>query len=250
MGLDRKLIKDNIIKSITIKQTPTGEWLYSLRLWIDKKEFPETPNNPTGIDIGVKDFVATSKGELISPDKKKLRKLNAKLKIVSNKFSKTKNPSRKEYLRLIRARLYKKKSNYIRDFLHKVSTKLVTENQGLVIENLTFGKWKESLKPIRRVAQDYSYGSFISMLEYKSDKFNKILSKVSAYRTSQTCPNCYSHIGPESKAIRHRTCSSCNSTFHVDVGASQVILQVSKGLDLRKAEVQPKDSDEEFLIDV
>ena len=122
------------IKSATISVTPTGKYFVSI-LYDTKEEIPtKAPieeNTTIGIDLGIKDFAITSGGEVFE-NPKYLRKAQSKLKYVQRKYSKYKGKRTKKKL----AKLHEDVVNKRKDFLHKVSTKLIRENQTIAIETL------------------------------------------------------------------------------------------------------------------
>lgn len=106
----------------------------------DGRDFPSKGNitydGTIGIDVGIKDFAVCSNGDVYK-NPKYLEKSTVKLKQLQRRFSKAKKGgNRREKIRKRLARQYEKVTNQRTDYLHKISTKLVRENQAIIIEDL------------------------------------------------------------------------------------------------------------------
>lgn len=207
-----------IIKSATISVTPTGKYFVSI-LCDTKEEKPTkapiNENTTIGVDLGIKDFAITSEGEVFE-NPKYLRKAQSKLKYVQRKYSKYKGKRTKKKL----AKLHEDVVNKRKDFLHKVSTQLIRENQTIAIETLAV----ENMVKNHNLAQaisDVSWSTFVSMLEYKADWYGKNILRIGRFApSSKTCSNC----GVINKELqlkdREWTCSSCSAVLDRDVNAA------------------------------
>lgn len=127
------------VRSVTVSKTKTDKYYVSV-LVEDGKELPSkepiTYEGTIGIDVGIKDFAVCSNGDVFQ-NPKYLEKATDRLNIIQKRFSKSKKGgNRYERLRKQLARQYEKVTNRRTDFLHKVSTKLVRENQAIIIEDL------------------------------------------------------------------------------------------------------------------
>lgn len=130
---------DGKVCSVTVSKTPTGKYFISV-LVDDGKEIPVKPavryDTSIGIDVGIKDFAVCSNGDVYA-NPKYLEKSETRLKVLQRRFSKTKKGSnRRERTRKILARQYEKVSNQRNNFLHQVTSKIVRENQTIIIEDL------------------------------------------------------------------------------------------------------------------
>src|SRR3990167_5591364 len=164
-----------IIKSATISITPTGKYFASI-LVDTKQENPiKTPVNEKttiGIDLGIKSFLVASNGlEIENP--KNLRKAQSKLKYVQRKYSKNKGKRTKQRLAL----LHEKGVNKRKDFLHKVSTKLIRENQTIALETLNVAGMVKNHNLAQSI-NDVSWSTFVTMLEYKADWYGKNILRI------------------------------------------------------------------------
>jgi putative transposase len=210
-------IKGNI-KRATISRTPTGKYFASI-LVDTKTEAPAKEpikgNTTVGIDLGIKDFAISSNGEVFE-NPKHLRKAQSKLKYIQRKYSKNKGKRTKHKLAI----LHEKVANKRKDFLHKVSSKLIRENQTICLETLNV----EGMMKNNKVAQaisDASWATFVSMLEYKADWYGKNIIRIGRFApTSKTCSNCGNINNELTLNDRSWTCPKCNSVLDRDVNAA------------------------------
>lgn len=207
-----------IIKSATINVTPTGKYFVSI-LCDTKEEIPtKTPtkeNTTIGIDLGIKDFAITSEGEVFE-NPKYLRKTQSKLKYVQRKYSKYKGKRTKKKL----AKLHENVVNKRKDFLHKVSTQLIRENQTIAIETLAVKNMVKNHN-LAQAISDASWSTFVSMLEYKADWYGKNILRIGRFSpSSKTCSNCGAINKELQLKDREWTCSNCSSVLDRDVNAA------------------------------
>lgn len=207
--------------TITISKKPSGRYFVSVIVEIEdvviEKQKP-VKETAIGIDFGLKTFLTTSKGEKIySPEflKKNLAKLQ---KLSKNHSKKQKGSKNKEKERIKLARLHEKISNQRLDFLHKLSSKLISENQTICIEDLNLTGMS---KLWGRKINDLSYYSFTQMLLYKSVWNGKNLIKIGRFDpSSQICSNCGYRNHNLKIADRTWECSNCHSKLDRDVNAA------------------------------
>lgn len=127
------------VNSVVVSKTPTDK--YYISVLVDNGEElpakkPISYENAIGIDVGIKDFAVCSNGDVYE-NPKYLEKSTMLLKKLQKIFSKSKKGgNRRDKLRLRLARQYEKVTNQRNDYLHKVSTKIVRENQTIIIEDL------------------------------------------------------------------------------------------------------------------
>jgi len=207
-----------IIKSATISVTPTGKYFVSI-LCDTKEELPtKAPikeSTTIGVDLGIKDFCITSEGEVFE-NPKYLRKAQSKLKYVQRKYSKYKGKRTKKKL----AKLHEDVVNKRKDFLHKVSTKLISENQTIAIETLAVKNMVKNHN-LAQAISDVSWSTFVTMLEYKADWYGKNILRIGQFApSSKTCSNCGAINKELQLKDREWTCSNCSSVLDRDVNAA------------------------------
>ena len=207
-----------IIKSATISVTPTGKYFVSI-LCDTKEEIPtKVPikeSTTIGIDLGIKDFAITSEGEVFE-NPKYLRKAQNKLKYVQRKYSKYKGKCTKKKL----AKLHEDVVNKRKDFLHKVSTQLIRENQTICLETLSVKNMVKNHN-LAQAISDASWSTFVSMLEYKADWYGKNILRIGQFSpSSKTCSNCGTINKELQLKDREWTCSNCSTVLDRDVNAA------------------------------
>jgi len=206
------------IKSATVSKTPTGKYFVSI-LCDTKKELPKKAPikeaTTIGIDLGIKDFAITSEG-IVFENPKNLRKAQFKLKYVQRKYSKNKGKRTKQRLAL----LHEKVVNKRKDFLHKLSSKLISENQTIALEDLAVKNMVKNHK-LAQAISDVSWSTFVTMLEYKADWYGKNILRIGRFApSSKTCGNCGAINHELTLKDREWTCSDCSTVLDRDVNAA------------------------------
>ena len=206
------------IKSATITATPTGKYFVSI-LCDTKEELPSKApikeNTTIGVDLGIKDFLITSDGEVVS-NPKYLRKAQSKLKYAQRKYSKHKGRRTKKKL----AKLHEKVVNKRKDFLHKVSTQLIRENQTIALETLAVKNMVKNHNLAQSIS-DASWSTFVTMLEYKANWYGKNILRIGQFAPStKTCSNCGAINKELTLKDREWTCGSCSTALNRDVNAA------------------------------
>jgi putative transposase len=221
--LKQHILCENI-KFITISKTKTNKYFVSVTCDVDVKSL--TSNKEIiGIDVGVKDFATLSTGEKIQ-NKKHFHKKLKKLKYNQKQLSKKKKDSSKRNKQKVKvAKIHEKITNDKMDFLHKLSNRLVNENQVICIEDLDVKNMMEKSK-LSRYIQECSWGEFFRQLEYKCNWYGKTLIKIDRYfPSSKTCNNCGYIKEDLNLQDRHYNCPSCNVEIDRDINASLNVLQ-------------------------
>jgi putative transposase len=200
----------------------------------------------TGIDLGIIDFATFSNGNKVKapkPLKKKLHRLR-KLQPASNpggdlrdalpqaprNLSKKQRCSRRrEVARVKVAKLHAKISDTRTDFLHKLSTKVISENQTIALEDLNISGLIKNRK-LSRAISDLGWRSFRTMLEAKSIMYGRDLRIIDRWEpTSQKCSCCGEKGGKKELSVREWQCLFCLAIHDRDINASLNILKVAGG---------------------
>ena len=220
------------IKNATVSKAPSNKYFVSL-LVEEEDAFGTSKSNEVGIDLGIKDFAITSNGIKYHLNTQHIKKLEKKLKRLQKQFSRTMPKSQNHEKRRIKLAIqYDKITNFKDDFFHKLSRKLVDENQVIAIESLKIKNMVKNHKLAKSI-QDSSWNKFITMLEYKSKWQSncKVVKIDTFFPSSQICSYCgYRNPKVKDLSIREWECPKCHTTHDRDINASINILNEGKRL--------------------
>lgn len=241
------------IRTCTIKRTPTNKYLVSI-LVEDGKLLPikQEPafSQSIGIDTGIKSFTVTSEGEVIDNPrhfiksqeklKKKQQSFSRKLRLSGHKKG---NPLGKNALKVKMevALLHEHVANQRKDFLHKLSTKLIRENQSVCVEDLNVKGMMANRKLAKHIG-DLGLGMFYRFLQYKADWAGKHVLECGRWdASSKTCHKCGWHYKGLTLDQRSWICGNpeCGYTHDRDMNAalnikSMAFLRYTKGYNARR----------------
>lgn len=227
------------VTSVVVSKTPTGKYYISV-LVDNGKELPAkediTYDGTIGIDVGLKDFAVCSNGDVYK-NPKYLEKSTAKLKQLQRRLCKAKKGgNRREKLRKRLAKQYEKVTNQRTDYLHKISTKLVRENQAIIIEDLNVKGMMKNHHLARSIGS-VGWSTFFSMLEYKCEWYGKTLIRIGRFQPSSKMCGC-GYVNRQLKlSDRTWTCPKCGTINDRDLLAAQNIKRF--GLQEQKLLTQP-----------
>jgi putative transposase len=188
----------------------------------------DTKNQSIGIDLGIKTFAVMSNGEkAVSPCYKAL---DRRVRKRQKKLARSKNGSkRRDKIRIKIAKLHNQVADTRKDFLHKLSTKIVSENQTIVLEDLNVSGLVKNRKLARAISQQ-GWREFRGLIEAKSEKYGRKFVVISRWEpTSQVCSNCGYKWGKIELSIRSVLCMNCGTEHDRDENASVNIEMVGMG---------------------
>ena len=212
------------IKTVTVSSYPSGKYFASILTEIEG----DNPNASTdgkvvGIDLGLTHFAIVSDGNKVSKydNSKHLAKHEKNLKRKQQKLAKKQkgSSSRHKYRKVV-ARVYERVTNSRLDFLHKLSRKLVNENQVVVVENLHV-KGMVRNHNLAKAISDVGWGMFVNFLAYKLEqKGGKLVEINRWFPSSKLCSNCYHQVLELPLDVREWTCPHCGTHHDRDGNAA------------------------------
>ena len=218
------------LKTCWIKKSKTGKYFISM-LTNNNKEFPTKPSpnfqKSIGIDVGIKTFAVTSNGEKfenprnLNNARKRLRKLNQSFsrKLIKGKPLSNNAGKAKQELALA----HEKVTNQRKDFLHKLSTKLIRENQTICVEDLNVRGMLANHNLAKSIS-DASWGMFFGFLKYKADWYGKNILECGRFEPSSKMCSVCGHIKQDlTLADKVWLCGSCGAKHDRDENAAQNI---------------------------
>lgn len=212
------------IYNITIKKTPTNKYFASLCCELPESEYVEPKFEACGFDLGIKDFAIFDSGEVIE-NPKYYRKTEYRIKKTQRILSKCVKFSKNyKKVQLKLAKLHEKIKNQRKDFQHKLSRKIVNENQVIVSEDLNVKGMLKNHKLAKSIA-DASFCSFCNMIAYKANEQHRQYVKIGTfYPSSKLCHCCGFKYKGLKLEERFWTCPDCGTFLDRDENAAINIL--------------------------
>lgn len=222
----------NGIRSATLSKTKSGKYFLSILIDIDAKEYKKFEHTgcDVGIDLGVKDFVITSDGEVFE-NKHFLKSEEIKLKKLQRQLSKKQKGSNNRNKQRIRlAKVHECISNKKNTYIHSVVNELLKLYDTIYMENLNIQGMLKNHK-LAKAISEVGFCRFKSVLSYKAAQNGKNVEFIDRfYPSSKTCSNCGNVYSNLSVSEREWTCCKCGTHHDRDVNAAMNILSEGKRL--------------------
>jgi putative transposase len=210
-----------VMKTVTVSRDVSGDYYASI-LMEDGIEQPAVSHDGKiiGIDVGLESFAVTSDGSKFDT-KKFFRKAERNLKRKQQNLSrKVKGSKRRNKARVQVARVHARVANQRKDYLHKLSRRIVDENQVIAVEDL-FVKGMMANHCLAKSIGDAGWGMFTGMLKYKAARAGKGYIEVNRFfPSSKTCSCCLHAQASMSLQVRTWTCDSCGTRHDRDVNVA------------------------------
>jgi putative transposase len=227
--------------TITVKLSPSRRWTVSLLVDVEIETWPESPNQ-IGLDLGITSLIALSNGDKVA-NPKSFKKKRKKLRKVQKALSRKKKDSNNRHkARLKVAKVHTEISDARQDFLHKLTTRLVRENQVIAVEDLAVKNMVKNRKLSLSIS-DASWGEITRQLEYKCNWYGRTFVKIDRwFPSSKRCGHCGHVVDKLLLNIREWDCPKCSTHHDRDVNAARNILAAGLAVSVCGATVRPEQS--------
>jgi putative transposase len=205
--------------TVTVSRDPAGRWFVSLLCQCAVEPHPAS-DSVVGIDAGITSLVTLSTGEKI-PNPRHQRRDRARLARAQRRLARTqKGSANRDKARLKVARVHARISDRRKDFLHKLTTRLVRDNQAVVIEDLSVRNMVRN-HHLARAISDAAWRQMRAMLEYKCEWYGRDPIVIGRwYPSSKTCSACGRMASSLPLAVRERECVNCGVRHDRDINAA------------------------------
>jgi putative transposase len=241
----REIPEDCIPSTITVKLDASGRWFASLL--VDGRVGDPTTNithlpksdKQIGLDMGITSLIATSNGNKVA-NPKHFKQLRKKLKRIQKALSrKQKGSNNRQKAKLQVAKVHAQITDARLDFLHKLTTQLVRENQTIVVEDLAIKNMVKNHKLALSIS-DASWGELIRQLAYKCEWYGRELIKIDHwFPSSKRCGSCGQIVDKLPLNIREWECPKCGMNHDRDINAAHNILAAGLAVSVCGANIRP-----------
>lgn len=216
----------------TVSKSKSGKYFVAVAYEVEIIKLPEPSNYAIGIDLGIKEFAVLSTGEIIANPqwlKSSAKKLSSSQRRLSKKQQGSKN---REKARRKVAVQHEKVTNQRKDFLHKLSKRLIIENQVICLEGLNIKGMVKNRK-LAKAISDAGWGIFGTFLSYKAKWYGRDMVEINTFfPSSKLCSNCKTTNPMLTLSDREWQCPNCGTIHHRDLNAAINIL--NEGLRLHQ----------------
>ena len=234
----RQIPKAAKVTTVTVSKDAAGRYFVSL-LCDDAVAAKPEASAKVGIDLGLTHFAILSTGEKVAAPNA-FRKNEARLAKLQRRLAKkTKGSNRRNKAKLKVAKLHAKIADSRRDFLHKLSTRLINENQVIAVESLSVSNMQKN-RCLSKSISDAGWSEFVRQLEYKAKWYGRELVGIDKwYPSSKRCSDCGYTMPKMPLNVRQWTCPECGSIHDRDVNAARNVLAAGLAVSAHRESVSP-----------
>ena len=209
--------------TVTVSRDSAGRYFVSILLEEEIKPLSPSQEN-IGIDLGLTSMVITSSGEKVGNPRYVVREEKRLAKAQRRLSKKQKGSKNREKARRKVAKIHARIADRRRDYQHKLSTRLIRENQVICVESLAVKNMMQHPTLAKAIA-DVGWGEFVSQLEYKAAWYGRALIKIDQwYPSSKTCSVCAHVLESLDLDVREWTCPNCGARHDRDINAANSVL--------------------------
>jgi len=224
--------------TVTVSCDSVGRWFVSILVEAVVTGSPAT-RSAVGVDAGITSLLTLSTGEKVNNPRYERCTRVALARAQRRLARRVKGSANRAKARRVVARIYARVADRRRDFLHKLTTRLVRENQTIVIEDLNVSGMLGNHR-LARAISDASWSEFRSMLDYKAVWYGRAVVVVDRwFPSSKTCSVCHLVLDSLALAVRTWTCSGCGTVHDRDVNAAKNILAAGLAVAACGGDVRP-----------
>jgi len=219
----RTIPKAAKVTTCTVSKDAAGRYFVSMLCTDEVQALPEVAAK-VGIDLGLSHFAILSTGEKIAAPKTFRRNEGKLAKLQRRLAKKQKGSANRTKAKLKVARLHAKIADSRKDFLHKLSTRLINENQVIAIETLAVSNMQKN-RSLAKSISDASWSEFVRQLKYKSLWYGRELVGIDRwYPSSKRCSDCGHTVKAMPLSVREWTCPECGTIHDRDINAARNVL--------------------------
>ncbi len=235
----RPLPQGAVPSTVTVSRDAAGRWFVSI-LCTDTIALLEPVERAVGVDAGITSLVALSTGEKVANPRHERRDRERLARAQKDLSRKAKGSANRDKAKMRVARIHARIADRRRDFLHKLTTRLVRENQTVVIEDLNVRTMVKN-HSLARAISDAAWHQLRSMLEYRAGWYGRELIVVDRwFPSTKTCAKCGTITDTLPLEVREWECGGCGVRHDRDVNAVKNVLAAGPAVSACGADVRPK----------
>ncbi|PID23513.1 transposase [Sporosarcina sp. P7] len=215
---------EGIIKRVTVSKSRLGKYSVSIICELAYSPYKPAKNESIGIDLGITNLLVLSNGEIVR-NPKTFQSYKKRLAFLQRALARKQEGSKswEENKRKI-TKVHQKIKCFREDFLQKLSTRLIHENQVIGLESLQVKSMVKE-KQLSEAIHDASWSKFVNMLNYKANWYGRIIISIdSFFASSQLCSECgFQNKEIKNLKIRSWVCPSCRAVHDRDLNAAKNI---------------------------